>query len=247
MPSSIANLIRPFFFSILTLSALFAPASSPARVKSESGQYKGTIANYPIRMTLRRQGSRLSGSYTYVRNGMTLTLRGRLLGSPGRAGLVGTEFELDEYDPKGRRSGGFQGHFTTSDMVRGSWWKTERPGRRLSFVASGPASRNDPFAGSWSYAKGGMTFSLDLARRGGRMDGSYCAVTPNATRVDCVSPLSGRVSGDVATVTFTSAYGGGSGTARITRRGDRLHWTLLTRPRSDFYAPPDATLRRTRR
>ncbi|MBW3622334.1 MAG: hypothetical protein KY468_02875 [Armatimonadetes bacterium] len=197
-------------------------------------------------MSLQREGERLTGSYTYVRNGNRLTLRGRVTSTVGGV-LPGTEFEMDEYDVKGRKSGTFRGHFTSSETIRGSWWKTERPQRPLTFSLRAADEKKGPFSGSWNFEQGGYTFSLDLAQRGTRLDGSYCAITAKATRVDCISPVSGTVNGNTAQIRWTSAYGGGNGTAILTRQGSRLRWVIQQRPESAFHAPPEATLRRDTR
>ena len=243
--------VRPLFIPLgaLSLCAALLPCApaTPAHAPDFSRRYTGTLNRYPIRMTLQRRGNRLTGSYTYLRNGVTLTLRGRITHTPLKESLAGAEFELDEYDRPGRRSGSFQGQFTSTETLRGSWWKTERPGNRLSFHAESAAATGDPFDGSWSYAKGGYTFSLDLAQRGDTLNGSYCAVTVNATRVDCISPVTGTVTGNRARVSWISAYGGGSGTALLTRQGNRLTWTAQKRPDSEHFAPPQATLNRSRR
>lgn len=244
---------RLSFTSGLTVALLSAPAFLPlqnalsAPPVELTRTFTGTVGRYPVRVTLVRRGTTLSGSYVYLKNGVRLSLRGSFRPAEGSgAGFPNAgEIELEEFDRLGRRSGRFEGDFTTPSLIRGSWWKTERPKDRLSFQLREVGVGKGPFNGSWSYTNRGYSFSLDLTQRGDRLEGSYCAVTEEARRVDCISPISGKVEGDSATVQWTSAYGGGTGSAVLTRTGEQLRWVLGKTPDTDFYAPKKATMRRS--
>ena len=107
---------------------------------------------------------------------------------------------------------------------------------------------------------------LDLTVRGDSIVGRHCAVTKNATRVDCSaeettgdasedsSPsIRGTFDGADARVHFESYYGVDSamnpigGTATMTLDGDRLAWKIVDFTPGDFYLPMQATLKRERK
>ncbi|MCA9795413.1 MAG: hypothetical protein KC910_26580, partial [Candidatus Eremiobacteraeota bacterium] len=68
---------RRRFLSLLPIAAL---ASLPAWSQALSGDLRGTLAGKNIAMTLEVAGQTVTGQYTYLRAGVTLTLQGTLAG-----------------------------------------------------------------------------------------------------------------------------------------------------------------------
>ena len=122
-----------------------------------------------------------------------------------------------------------------------------------------PAQRTPvDLTGDWSYRKGGYTFTLKLVQRGDSLIGAHCAVTHNATRVDCAYveegsaqpvSLAGSIRNGTARVRFTSSYSNASGEARIVVRGRKIEWRIIQGSVSEgeYYLPMKATLTRAAR
>ncbi|MEO5928992.1 MAG: hypothetical protein ABIR47_03580 [Candidatus Kapaibacterium sp.] len=225
--------------------------------------YSGTIGNnIPIRMKLCRQGTTLGGTYQYVKVGKDLELAGTV--SPdGR-------IEINEYHGSEMSTGKFVGSFVGNTLIEGTWISSAgKEPKQLPFtlrLEKRPAGVAD-FTGSWSYESDGYVFALDLGVRGDSVFGYHCAVTKNATRVDCndlhddpsssVDPMTpsvlGTIKGNVATVIFRSAYGTDSlgepvsGQATITLNGNAIDWKVTSDADGDYYLAREATLKRAPR
>ena len=227
--------------------------------------YRGTInGTIAITMRLCRKGENLAGSYRYVKVGKDIEIQGHV-GDDG-------EFILYEWGDGGSRkqTGNWLGHISGDSLLEGTW-TTVKGDRSMPFrvtlaEGSAPMSGAAGFDGSWSYEKDGYTFTLDLTVRGDSIVGRHCAVTKNATRVDCSaeettgdasedsSPsIRGTFDGADARVHFESYYGVDSamnpigGTATMTLDGDRLAWKIVDFTPGDFYLPMQATLKRERK
>ncbi|MDB5034538.1 MAG: hypothetical protein JWQ98_1779 [Chlorobi bacterium] len=240
-----------------------APAPSTPPDSTDGGDlYTGTIGNnIPIRMRLRRQGAKLGGTYQYVKVGKDLELSGTV--SPdGR-------IEMDEYHGGEMSTGKFVGSFVGNTLIEGVWIEGVRgEPKQLPFTLrlNKPAGVAD-FTGSWTYENDGYVFSLDLGVRGDSVFGYHCAVTKNATRVDCndlhddpsrseeppTPSILGTIRGNIATVIFHSAYGVDSlgepvsGQATITLNGDAIDWKITGNADGDYYLAREAVLKRAGR
>ena len=90
-----------------------------------TGQYSGTVGGSPIRMDLQRQGSRVTGTYRYVRAGVSLRLEGALQENRAR---------LQEIYGSQTTTGIFTAHARTDGSLEGTWTKPDGSGA-LSFYA----------------------------------------------------------------------------------------------------------------
>jgi hypothetical protein len=206
--------------------------------------YEGQIAGkLPVRLTLTKNGQQVTGSYVYTRVGKPLKLQGTIDGEG--------KFKLDEFDPGGQKTGGFEGTFTGPTRMEGSWSgpKTKEP---LHFFAyegfSKPTDATGPFTGSWGLGgpEEGPGFTLDLYQRGNKLEGLYHAITRNASRLDTDSPVEGTVKGNRADVRWTSGYSGVKGAAVLTLNGRTLSWRIPHPPSGEYWAPEKATLHRNK-
>lgn len=132
-------------------------------------------------------------------------------------------------------------------------------GTLLLFIATPHLSAQHgavDLSGDWSYTRNGYSFTLKLSQRGDSLVGAHCAVTRNATRIDCAYAeegsaqpvsLAGAIRNGRAIVRFTSAYSDATGDARILVRGRRIEWSIIKGSVSggEFYLPMTATLSRT--
>lgn len=225
-------------FSLLpTMVAVAEPPGTAPLATTFTRRYAGEIDHqHKVRLTLSRNHNQLTGEYAYFRVGKSLALQGS---------LKGAEVRLEEFD-NGRRTGSFEGRFVTPTVLSGTW-QSENGKRMYDFrvqeVAPKPARG---LTGNWSWVNQGATFELALIQRGNLVEGSYMAVTRNATRIDSDSAIQGPVRGNAANVKFVSGYGGNRGTARITRVGNSLRWVVLSEGVGGYYAPRRAILRRDR-
>lgn len=142
------------------LVLLFVPLCVQAQMPTP-GEYAGTIkGTLPIRMSLKVEGQRITGSYYYEKYKKPIQL----------AGAVGPEGSvlLIESDGKGAETGRFEGRFTDSGAFEGTW---SNPGgsKVLPFSvrpAGGPPPSLDP-TGAYSRGDG----SLDVrSLAGGRIE-----------------------------------------------------------------------------
>ena len=96
------------------------PAESPAREAGEQKIFRGSVADHPASMTLRRSPSgELSGSYAYDGRGGSLALKG----SVNAKG----EFTLEEFDGA-KKTGAFKGQWYETEYepeasISGDWTK----------------------------------------------------------------------------------------------------------------------------
>lgn len=213
----------------------------PARfTRAYEGEIDGKL---PVRLTLTKNGRRLTGSYVYTRIGRPLKLRGTINGE----GV----FTLDEFDAAGRKTGGFRGEFDGPTRLEGDWLGPDGGGEKHFFAYESfqkPTDAGGPFTGSWSLGgpEEGPGFTVELYQRGSRLEGLYHAITRNATRLDTDSAIVGTVRGNTATVRWTSGYSGVQGTAVLRLAGRRLHWRIPRPPQGEYWAPLKATLKRNR-
>lgn len=87
-----------------------ALASLPAWSEALSSNLQGTLAGKNIAMTLEVTGQTVTGQYTYLRAGVTLTLQGT---------LAGQACTLQEFY-QGRHTGTFDGTLTSAGY-EGTW------------------------------------------------------------------------------------------------------------------------------
>jgi hypothetical protein len=233
--------------------------SAPADTNGCEKSYRGNIGNnIPIRMKLCRDGEKLKGTYQYVKVGQDLRLEGEM----GRNG----SFQMNEYHGNKVSTGTFLGGFVGNTLIEGMWIEGGANGQKqLPFTLwlEKPIAGVADFTGTWNYENDGYVFSLDLGLTGDSVIGYHCAVTKNATRVDCndlrsnpdisdttFPSIRGTIRGNVATVTFESGYGMDStgkpvsGQATMTLHGDLLDWKITTDGDGDYYLAREATLKR---
>ena len=97
--------------------------------------FSGAINNrYAIKMSLLIEGSKISGSYYYVKVGKPIVLRGSI----SSAGKV----TLEELDQTGKPTGVFKGSFTTDNEFAGTWSKPDGSGAMPFAVKAAPASNH---------------------------------------------------------------------------------------------------------
>lgn len=103
--------------------AATAEARNSAAAPSAAAQsFRGTVGEgLSVRMSLRREGERLSGSYFYESVKTEITLRGRIDGQGA--------FTLEEFDPSGARTGVFKGRWGAADTgaaeLSGRWTRPD--------------------------------------------------------------------------------------------------------------------------
>lgn len=114
-----------------------------------------------------------------------------------------------------------------------------------SIGASNEASTN--FGGEWHWEHADSDFTLTLEQHGTNLTGRHEAVAMQGGRVDSVEPedppsIQGTVSGNSATVHFSSGYSDATGTARLTLQGDKLQWKILSSEGGEHWLPDTALL-----
>jgi hypothetical protein len=126
-----------------------APPAAPALDAARSGagasaslpdafnwSFSGTLSGgIGIKMTLRKSGTSLSGTVTYLKYGTAIPVRGAFTDA--------TSFTLDEFDDKGKRVGNYRGTFVTPSRIQGTWTQPNGDGSRALDMSSAdrPASR----------------------------------------------------------------------------------------------------------
>src|SRR5215510_443346 len=100
----------------------------PAASRSFSGAIN---SRYAIRMSLTIEGSKITGSYYYVKVGKPITLRGSIDSS----GTV----RLEELDQTGKPTGIFKGRLVADSEITGTWSKPDGSGP-MPFAVKGVAS-----------------------------------------------------------------------------------------------------------
>lgn len=99
----------------------------------------GTVGEYPIRMTLAQDGTKLSGTYEYTRVGKPIKLVGT---------VVGRELKLTESDDAGKPTGTFAITYDTDTAIGGEWTSAKGKKLALSLRASASASAAQASPGS---------------------------------------------------------------------------------------------------
>lgn len=96
-----------------------------------------------------------------------------------------------------------------------------------------PSASVPNFAGSWIFQTENGGFGVDLGQTGDKVEGFHNSVVNGGRRVDTVlkedgSPpsITGTIVNGVATVTFKSGYGDGTGTAVMRIVKGELDWTI---------------------
>jgi hypothetical protein len=123
------------------------PAPAPPKVRAGSGQriFRGSVGDYPARMTLRRSpGGNLSGSYSYDGRGGELTLKG----SVDAKG----DFTLEEFDGA-KKTGAFKGQLSEKDYepeasLYGNWTKPGGGGEQWFYFSEQPVPSGGPAVAS---------------------------------------------------------------------------------------------------
>ena len=111
--------------ALIFLLFMFAFAMSVGRTnaqESASAQFRGSVAQARVEMTLRREGNNLSGSYFYAKSGSAnkLSLRGQI--------DAGGNFTMQELDSSGKQTGEFKGIWKNDPnqsgaLLEGEWKK----------------------------------------------------------------------------------------------------------------------------
>jgi hypothetical protein len=143
------KLLLPACVSVLLMASVWCLAQGP-----KSGEYVGTIkGTIPIRMTLKVEGQRVTGTYYYEKYKKPIQLTGAV-------GADGTVL-LMEYDGKGAETGRFEGSFSPNGAFSGSWSSPDRS-KEMPFSvrpSDGAASTLDP-TGSYSTKNGSLAVRL---------------------------------------------------------------------------------------
>ena len=109
------------------------------------------------------------------------------------------------------------------------------------------------FAGAWDWnnAPSTRTFPIELAQRGNKIQGQYCAVAQNGNKTDCDDEKNPNITGSIsadgqsATIRFSSFFGATNGKAQLRVLDGHLLWHITKSPDGgEFYAPGDAVLDR---
>lgn len=104
--------------SVAALWLGISPAVCAAQgaAKSFTGQYTGTVGGSPIRMTLQREGTRVTGTYRYVRAGVSLRLTGTWQDNHARLQeIYGSQTPTGVFTARVRADGGLEGTWTKPD------------------------------------------------------------------------------------------------------------------------------------
>jgi hypothetical protein len=120
------------FLMVVACLSLFVAPRREARAlpfpMQDEREFAGTINNtLKVRITLKRNGEVLTGSYSYERIGKSLRLNGKLYDEK--------EFSIDEFDERGTRTGNFTGKFVTPDWIEGYWEPAATGKKQLPFSA----------------------------------------------------------------------------------------------------------------
>jgi hypothetical protein len=119
-------------FLLLTLAFGLNTSRTNAQ-ESASTQFRGSVAQARVEMTLRREGNNLSGSYFYAKSGSAnkLSLRGQI--------DAGGNFTMRELDAAGKQTGEFKGTWKNDPNQSGASlegeWKKPGASEGQSFFA----------------------------------------------------------------------------------------------------------------
>ena len=103
------------------------------------------------------------------------------------------------------------------------------------------------YAGEWSFDEEGMSFSLSLKQQDSLITGNHLSTMLNGSRIDGrfddKETIRGFVKDGKAIVSIKSTYGGGTGKAELTLRGqDSLCFELTKRPEGECWLPNKVVL-----
>jgi hypothetical protein len=118
-----------------------APVQSEVRAGGDQKIFRGSVGDYPARMTLRRSpGGKLSGSYSYEGRGGALALKGSV-DAKGN-------FTLEEFDGA-KKTGAFKGQLSENDYepeasLYGDWTKPAGGGTQNFYFVEQPAPPGGP-------------------------------------------------------------------------------------------------------
>ena len=125
----------------------------------------------------------------------------------------------------------------------------------IIIVNSGCFTPKANFEGIWTYQGDSSYFTLFLKQKNNKLTGSYCAVSQKGTRIDCrldssdTSFESQKIKrSSITTVRFTSYYMNSVGKAKIEKlNNEKINWTIIDKPKLEFYTPIIATLTKEKR
>lgn len=103
------------------------------------------------------------------------------------------------------------------------------------------------YAGKWSFKEDGMSFSLNLKQQDSLITGNHLSIMLNGNRIDGefddTETIRGFVKDGKAIVSIKSSYGGGTGKAELTLKGqDSLCFELTKRPEGECWLPNKVVL-----
>ncbi len=134
------------FALLLVVSALVSVVlAAEVREVSLSGTINKTLK---VRMNLKIDGTNIAGSYYYEKSKIAIPLKGRM----DKNG----DFEIQEFDPKGKVTGSFRGHHMSILELEGTW---SAPGSQKNLVFALSADpvyqrgKSAGWAGEWNYVK----------------------------------------------------------------------------------------------
>lgn len=113
----------------------------------------------------------------------------------------------------------------------------------ITLLLSSHSAAAGCFAGKWK--SHGPDFLLELKENGSRLQGAHLIVTQQGRRIDAAEDrndqtISGRISGDMAEIEFTSSFGG-SGKATMICSREKMEWRIRDSAGSHWF-PGKATL-----
>jgi hypothetical protein len=140
-------------FAKLLAALLLLPAlASPVEARERRIHFRGTLdQKLPVRMTLVRDGSRISGVYLYEAVGDAVRLEGTI---DGRENV-----RLDEFVEGGQRTGLFSGVWRGRNFA-GTWSKPEPGGATMPFVLDSSPQEPDGTSGTYESLTGGASSTL---------------------------------------------------------------------------------------
>lgn len=107
------------------------------------------------------------------------------------------------------------------------------------------------YIGGWYMKSGGghsNTFSIKIfVGQNKNMEGQYCSVVRQGSRMDCPSENERNITDFVKTdsgymVSFQSSYGAKGGKAQLYILNTQLYWKIIEKPVGEYYCPSSAVL-----
>jgi hypothetical protein len=113
----------------------------------------------------------------------------------------------------------------------------------IVFLLSSHCAAAGCFAGKWK--SHGPDFLLELKEDGSRLRGAHLIVAQQGRRIDASEDqndqtITGKISGDMAEIEFTSSYGGSGRATMMCSRG-KMEWRIRDSAGSHWF-PARATL-----